>query len=89
MRRDLLRVTSFLLLLFYVISQVTQATIDAIRKMDDSSVESIVSPSSGVHLILPKYYCPSGMGLIDPSTSDGRVIFFLPWENSVIAGTTG
>lgn len=28
------------------------------------------------------------MGLIDPATSDGRVIFFLPWEGSVIAGTT-
>ena len=28
------------------------------------------------------------MGLIDPSTSDGRVIFFLPWQGSTIAGTT-
>ena len=23
---------------------------------------------------------PSDMGLLDPATSDGRVIFFLPWE---------
>lgn len=28
------------------------------------------------------------MGLLDPSTSDGRVIFFLPWEGLTIAGTT-
>ena len=28
------------------------------------------------------------MGLLDPATSDGRVIFFLPWENATIAGTT-
>lgn len=28
------------------------------------------------------------MGLLDPSTSDGRVIFFLPWQNQTIAGTT-
>ena len=28
------------------------------------------------------------MGLLDPATSDGRVIFFLPWENLTIAGTT-
>lgn len=27
-------------------------------------------------------------GLIDPSTSDGRVIFFLPWQGNTIAGTT-
>lgn len=31
---------------------------------------------------------PSSMGLLDPSTSDGRVIFFLPWQNLTIAGTT-
>ena len=61
---------------------------DAIRKMDDESVQEIVAPSSGVHVILPGYYSPSKMGLIDPSTSDGRVIFFLPWQGNTIAGTT-
>lgn len=61
---------------------------DAIRKMDDPSVKEIVAPSSGVHVILPGYYSPAEMGLIDPSTSDGRVIFFLPWQGNTIAGTT-
>lgn len=28
------------------------------------------------------------MGLLDPATSDGRVIFFLPWLRGTIAGTT-
>lgn len=28
------------------------------------------------------------MGLLDPATSDGRVIFFLPWQGNTIAGTT-
>ena len=28
------------------------------------------------------------MGLLDPATSDGRVIFFLPWQKHTIAGTT-
>lgn len=31
---------------------------------------------------------PDNMGLLDPATSDGRVIFFLPWEKMTIAGTT-
>lgn len=31
---------------------------------------------------------PEHMGLLDPSTSDGRVIFFLPWLKGTIAGTT-
>ena len=61
---------------------------DSIRKMDDQAVQEIVAPSSGVHVILPGYYSPSKMGLIDPSTSDGRVIFFLPWQGNTIAGTT-
>lgn len=61
---------------------------DSIRKMDDQKVEEIVAPSSGVHIILPGFYSPASMGLIDPNTSDGRVIFFLPWQGNTIAGTT-
>jgi glycerol-3-phosphate dehydrogenase len=61
---------------------------DGIRKMDDPNCKEIVAPASGVHIILPGYYSPAKMGLIDPSTSDGRVIFFLPWQGNTIAGTT-
>ncbi|KAJ1509822.1 mitochondrial glycerol-3-phosphate dehydrogenase [Coelomomyces lativittatus] len=61
---------------------------DAIRLLDDPSASPIVTPSSGVHIVLPNYYSPSDMGLLDPHTSDGRVIFFLPWEHQTIAGTT-
>ena len=61
---------------------------DSIRKMDDQAVKEIVAPSSGVHVVLPGYYSPQKMGLIDPKTSDGRVIFFLPWQGNTIAGTT-
>ncbi|XP_078084460.1 glycerol-3-phosphate dehydrogenase, mitochondrial [Mustelus asterias] len=61
---------------------------DTLRQMDDEKVEKICQPSSGVHIVLPGYYSPEAMGLLDPATSDGRVIFFLPWEKVVIAGTT-
>ena len=61
---------------------------DGLRKMDDQKREEIMTPSSGVHVILPSYYGPANMGLIDPATSDGRVLFFLPWQNSTVAGTT-
>lgn len=33
-------------------------------------------------------FSPANTGLLDPSTSDGRVIFFLPWEGMTVAGTT-
>ncbi|KAL5353316.1 mitochondrial glycerol-3-phosphate dehydrogenase [Pseudogymnoascus australis] len=62
--------------------------VDAIHQMDDPKTREIVAPSSGVHVVLPGYFSPDNMGLIDPSSSDGRVIFFLPWEGSTIAGTT-
>ena len=40
--------------------------------MDDGKAREIVCPSAGVHVILPDYYSPSNMGLLDPATSDGR-----------------
>ncbi|KAK7582666.1 hypothetical protein V9T40_014111 [Parthenolecanium corni] len=61
---------------------------DSIRQMDNPTINKICCPSSGVHIVLPGYYSPEQMGLLDPSTSDGRVIFFLPWQKQTIAGTT-
>ncbi|XP_071043850.1 glycerol-3-phosphate dehydrogenase, mitochondrial [Parasteatoda tepidariorum] len=61
---------------------------DTIRKMDDQDCSEICQPSAGVHIVLPAYYSPENMGLLDPATSDGRVIFFLPWQKMTIAGTT-
>lgn len=61
---------------------------DGIRKLDDAKCQEIVSPAAGVHIVLPGFYSPANMGLIDPQTSDGRVVFFLPWQGNTIAGTT-
>ena len=48
--------------------------------MDDSSLPDMCQLSAGIHIVLPSYYSPLSMGLLDPATADGRVIFFLPWE---------
>ncbi|ORY68060.1 putative glycerol-3-phosphate dehydrogenase [Leucosporidium creatinivorum] len=61
---------------------------DGLRSMDEPTSQNIVAPASGVHITLPNYYAPAKIGLIDPATSDGRVIFFLPWQGNTIAGTT-
>lgn len=61
---------------------------DALLTLDNPGHKPIVQPSSGVHITLPNYYSPRTMGLLDPATSDGRVIFFLPWQGNTIAGTT-
>lgn len=61
---------------------------DSVRTMSNKDTQKICQPSSGVHIVLPDYYSPESMGLLDPATSDGRVIFFLPWQNVTLAGTT-
>ena len=53
---------------------------DVIRKMDNPTKPKICQLSAGIHIILPSYYSPRSMGMLDPETTDGRVIFFLPWE---------
>jgi glycerol-3-phosphate dehydrogenase len=62
---------------------------DELRKLDEPSSEPIVVASSGVHVVLPDYYSPRDKGLLDPQSSDGRVVFVLPWNGKTIAGTTG
>ena len=61
---------------------------DSVRKMANSNVVPMICPSSGVHIVLPDYYSPEGMGLIVPKTKDGRVVFMLPWLGRTVAGTT-
>src|ERR1700728_2111106 len=61
---------------------------DPLLALDNPAHKPIVQPSSGIHITLPNYYSPRTMGLLDPATSDGRVIFFLPWQGNTIAGTT-
>ncbi|CAF1935650.1 unnamed protein product [Brassica napus] len=61
---------------------------DSIRKMVDEDTKPMICPSSGVHIVLPDYYSPEGMGLIVPKTKDGRVVFMLPWLGRTVAGTT-
>lgn len=61
---------------------------DGIRLMDDPKKEKICVPAAGVHTVMPDHFSPNRMGLIVPKTTDGRVLFFLPWENGTLAGTT-
>ncbi|KAL1295160.1 glycerol-3-phosphate dehydrogenase SDP6, mitochondrial [Arachis ipaensis] len=61
---------------------------DGVRKMANEKAQEMIAPSSGVHITLPDYYSPEGMGLIVPKTKDGRVVFMLPWLGRTVAGTT-
>jgi glycerol-3-phosphate dehydrogenase len=47
-----------------------------------------VNGAAGVHIVLPGYYNNANIGLVDMNTSDGRFLFFLPWQDHVLVGTT-
>jgi len=47
-----------------------------------------VVPSQGIHLVLDASFLNSEKAIMIPKTSDGRVLFVIPWQGKVIAGTT-
>lgn len=61
---------------------------DNLRKLEDDNAQRAVNGAGGIHIVLPSYFAPSGFGLVDMNTSDGRFMFFLPWEDHVLVGTT-
>jgi len=66
----------------------TGVFVDDIRRMDDAKADSIVAPSQGVHLVLPREFLPGDSAIMIPKTDDGRVLFAVPWHGRVIIGTT-
>ncbi len=61
---------------------------DKLRQMDDPSVPAMISGASGTHLVLDKEFALPEAGILIPKTTDGRVLFVLPWEGKTLIGTT-
>ncbi len=61
---------------------------DAVRHMDDAASEPMLVVSQGVHIVLPRRFLPGDTAIIVPQTSDGRVLFIIPWHDHAIVGTT-
>jgi glycerol-3-phosphate dehydrogenase len=66
----------------------TGVFVDDIMNMDEDDGENLVTPSQGIHLVIEKKYFTSSRALMIPKTSDGRVLFAVPWHNYVVIGTT-
>ncbi len=62
--------------------------VDDLMIMDAPEKRKMVRPSQGVHIVLDKSFLPGENALMIPKTSDGRVLFAVPWHNKVIVGTT-
>ena len=70
----------------------TGVWVDEVRQLDDEArgeaSQAIVAPSQGVHVVVDQEFLPGDHALIVPHTSDGRVLFAVPWLGKVILGTT-
>ncbi|WP_425394958.1 FAD-dependent oxidoreductase [Aeoliella sp.] len=61
---------------------------DHFRQLDDSSRGARIQPSQGAHIVLDRRFLPGDSAMIVPKTSDGRVIFAIPWHGATLVGTT-
>ncbi len=66
----------------------TGVFVDDILKMDKPGIEKTICVSQGVHIVIEKVFYPSEEALMIPKTSDGRVLFAVPWHDKVVVGTT-
>lgn len=61
---------------------------DSVRQLDDPAAKKMIAASQGVHLVLPKEFVPGNAAVMVPHTTDGRVLFAVPWHDHVVVGTT-
>lgn len=66
----------------------TGVFVDEILQMDKPGSAKTICVSQGVHVVLDKKFYPSEHAMMIPKTSDGRVLFAVPWHGKVVLGTT-
>lgn len=71
-----------------VIINATGAFTDSVRRLADPSVQPMIAPSQGIHLVFNRSVMPGNSAIMVPHTSDGRVMFAIPWHQHVVVGTT-
>ena len=49
---------------------------------------ALIAPSQGIHLVLDRSFLPGDTAIMVPHTSDGRVLFAIPWHGHALVGTT-
>jgi len=74
----------------------TGVWVDALREQDGPAHEAagghpikpLVAPSQGVHLVVDRDFLAGDTAMMVPATSDGRVLFAVPWLGKLVLGTT-
>uniref|UniRef100_Q01V48 Glycerol-3-phosphate dehydrogenase n=1 Tax=Solibacter usitatus (strain Ellin6076) TaxID=234267 RepID=Q01V48_SOLUE len=71
-----------------VVINATGAFSDSVRRMADPTAAPIIAPSQGIHLVFDRSFLPGDNAIMVPHTSDGRVMFAIPWHGHTVVGTT-
>jgi glycerol-3-phosphate dehydrogenase len=71
-----------------VILNATGVFSDTIIRMDQPKAKNMIRPSQGVHLVIDKSFLKGENAIMVPHTTDGRVLFAVPWNGQVVLGTT-
>jgi len=71
-----------------VVVNATGPFTDGVRRMADPDAKQMIAPSQGAHIVLDRSFLPGDTAIMVPHTSDGRVMFAIPWHGHTLVGTT-
>jgi len=71
-----------------VVVNATGVFADTLLQKSEGHTEVTIAPSQGIHLVINKSYFESLSAMLIPKTSDGRVLFVIPWHDKLVLGTT-
>jgi len=61
---------------------------DNVRRLVHADAAPLIAPSQGIHLVFDGSFLPRGTAIMVPHTTDGRVMFAIPWHGHTVVGTT-
>jgi glycerol-3-phosphate dehydrogenase len=61
---------------------------DEVRRLAEPEVQGMIAPSQGIHLVFAREFLRGDTAIMVPHTSDGRVLFAIPWHEHTVVGTT-
>ncbi len=61
---------------------------DDVRRLAEPEVQDMIAPSQGIHLVFAREFLRGDTAIMVPHTSDGRVLFAIPWHEHTVVGTT-
>ena len=71
-----------------VVVNATGAFTDNLRRLAYASAAPLIAASQGIHLVFDRGFLPGATAIMVPHTSDGRVMFAIPWHGHTLVGTT-